>query len=168
MSDVSENEMPCENAYFSCQIFLRMKCPVKMYLSDVKAHIYENQMPCENVWMFQWRPMVQRSTIFYYNHSREPLSLSEPIDLVFENLNVISSLLGPELNGYTSSPPGSPISSPTHQMRSSPTHEICRKLGQPSSCQKPIQVCCYLLLPLLLLRPCCIFAKKLFYLFKPI
>ena len=66
----------------------------------------------------------------------------------------ICSLLGPELNGFTSSPPGSPISSPTHQ--------ICRKLGQPSlcqkpspcqkplpKCQKPIQVCCYLLLPLL-------------------
>ena len=57
------------------------------------------------------------------------------------------SLLGPELNGFTSSPPGSPISSPTHQ--------ICQKLGQPSPkcqkpspCQKPIQVCyCYLLLP---------------------
>ena len=47
MSDVSENEMPCENAYFSCQIFLRMKCPVKMYLSDVKAHISDNEMPCE-------------------------------------------------------------------------------------------------------------------------
>ena len=65
------------------------------------------------------------------------------------------SLLGPELNGFTSSPPGSTISSPTHQ--------ICRKLGQPSlcqkpspcqkplpKCQKPIQVCCCLLLPLLI------------------
>ena len=44
-------------------------------------------------------------------------------------------LLGPELNGYSSSsPPGSPISSPTHQ--------ICQKPSPP--CQKTIQVCCYL------------------------
>ena len=42
-------------------------------------------------------------------------------------------LLGPELNGYSSSsPPDSPISSPT-------LHQICQK---PSPlCQKPIQVC---------------------------